>query len=172
MSNDNLVDPRQAPPEVRAPASSTFIWPPVIYAAAAILAALLAWFAPWPILPNGFAGWLIRGFGVLLAALGAITGLSAEHRFKRAGTPVPPTRPTTALVTDGVYARTRNPMYLALTLILAGLGFAFGSLWFLLATPVAMFAVTKLAIEREERYLAEKFGEPYLSYRARVRRWI
>jgi hypothetical protein len=81
MSNDNLAKPRAMAPQGRSDASSPFIWPPVIYASAAVVAALLAWFAPWPILPEGFAGWLIRGFGVLLVGLGAATGLSAEHRF-------------------------------------------------------------------------------------------
>jgi protein-S-isoprenylcysteine O-methyltransferase Ste14 len=161
-----------APSGSDAKASSPFIWPPVIYATAAVASGFLAWFAPLPFVPEGYTGWLIRFVGVLLIALGGAVALSAEKGFKRAGTPVPPTKPTTALVTEGIYARTRNPMYLGLTLVLSGLGLALGSVWFLLATPVAMFAVTKLAIEREERYLAEKFGQDYLGYRARVRRWV
>ena len=137
-----------------------------------MLAGLLAWFAPWPFLPEGYAGWLIRFVGAMLIVLGAAVALSAERGFKRAGTAVPPTRPSTALVTEGVYARTRNPMYLGLSLILGGAALAVGSVWFLLATPCAMFAVTKLAIEREERYLAGRFGEAYRTYRERVRRWV
>ncbi len=83
-----------------------------------------------------------------------------------------PTKPSTALVTNGIYRWTRNPMYLGLSLILLGIGFATGSLWFLMGLPMAILAVTKLAIEREERYLAEKFGAAYLDYKSRVRRWI
>lgn len=63
-------------------------------------------------------------------------------------------------------------MYLGMSLVLGGIGLATGSLWFLMALPVAIIAVTKLAIEREERYLAEVFGAPYLDYKTRVRRWF
>jgi len=83
-----------------------------------------------------------------------------------------PTKPSSALVTSGIYRWTRNPMYLGMSLILGGIGLAAGSLWFLIALPIAMIAVTKLAIEREERYLAQLFGQPYLDYKARVRRWL
>ena len=63
-------------------------------------------------------------------------------------------------------------MYLGMSLILAGLGFAFDQLWFLLALPVALVAVTKLAIEREEAYLERKFGAEYVAYKRDVRRWF
>ena len=82
------------------------------------------------------------------------------------------TKPSTALVTDGIYRWTRNPMYVGLSLILVGIGLATGSVWFLVALPFAVFAVTKLAIEREELYLADKFGAAYHDYKARVRRWF
>jgi hypothetical protein len=55
---------------------------------------------------------------------------------------------------------------------LGGIGLAAGSVWFLIALPVAILAVTKLAIEREERYLAELFGAAYLDYKGHVRRWF
>jgi len=85
---------------------------------------------------------------------------------------VAPTKASTALVTDGIYSWTRNPMYLGLSLILVGIGLATGSAWFLVALPIAVFAVTKLAIEPEEVYLANKFGAAYEAYKSRVRRWF
>lgn len=153
-------------------ASSPFIWPPVIYALAALGAGFLAWQIPWSILPPGFTGFILRLLGGAVIVSGVAVALAAERRFKAVGTPVPPTKPTTAIVTEGIYARTRNPMYLGLTLVLIGLGLLFGSLWFLIAAPFAVFCVTKLAIEREERYLSAKFGDDYHSYKARVRRWL
>jgi protein-S-isoprenylcysteine O-methyltransferase Ste14 len=63
-------------------------------------------------------------------------------------------------------------MYLGLTVILLGIGLATGSIWFFIGMAIAMFAVTKLAIEKEEIYLADKFGAAYLDYKSRVRRWI
>jgi protein-S-isoprenylcysteine O-methyltransferase Ste14 len=152
-------------------ASSPFVWPPTIYGSATLVAGLLAWFAGWPFETDGVRTIAIVA-GVLLFCLGGAIALAAEVGFKRAGTAVLPTRPTTAIVDTGIYQFTRNPMYLGMSLALCGLGLAFNQLWFLLALPLAIFAVTKLAIEREEAYLAAKFGTGYLAYKARVRRWL
>ena len=90
--------------------------------------------------------------------IGMALALWAEVGFKRARTAVLPTRPTTAIVTGGPYRFTRNPMYLGMSLGLAGCAGAFNSWWFVIALPIAMLAVTKLAIEPEEAYLERKFG--------------
>jgi protein-S-isoprenylcysteine O-methyltransferase Ste14 len=152
-------------------ASSPFIWPPTIYGSAVLVAGLLSWFAAWPFQDSALRVPAIA-VGVALGLLGGAIALLAELRFKAAGTAVLPTRPTTAIVSTGIYRFTRNPMYLGMSLGLAGLGLGFNQLWFLLALPVAMLAVTKLAIEREEAYLAQKFGADYLAYKAKVRRWV
>jgi protein-S-isoprenylcysteine O-methyltransferase Ste14 len=152
-------------------ASSRFIWPPVIYGSATIIAGLLSWHLAWPFEPAGLRTALL-GCGIALGGLGGVIALLAELHFKAAGTAVLPTRPTTAIVSHGVYGFTRNPMYLGMSLGLAGLALALNQLWFLLVLPVAMFAVTKLAIEREEAYLEAKFGNAYLAYKSRVRCWI
>jgi protein-S-isoprenylcysteine O-methyltransferase Ste14 len=152
-------------------ASSRWPWPPTIFTAA--FAA--AWWLQrnWP-LPTGpesvqsllqAAGWCILAAAIALA-------LVAEIQFLLARTATLPTSSTSAIVTTGVYAFTRNPMYLAMSLALAGAALAFGSLWYALALPFAVFGVIKLAIEREEIYLERKFGAPYLAYKNRVRRWL
>jgi protein-S-isoprenylcysteine O-methyltransferase Ste14 len=152
-------------------ASSRFVWPPAIYGSALAASALLTWFWPLPELPGaGTVALRLLGLATVVLGLGFV--LAAGRLFKRAGTPVAPIRPTTALVTGGVYGWTRNPMYLGLSLILLGLTLASGSAWFLLGLGLAVLAVTKLAIEKEETYLAGKFGRSYLDYKARVRRWI
>ena len=152
-------------------ASSPFRWPPVIYGTAAVVAGVLSWFTPWR-----FEIVELRMFlmvtGTLLVVASLILVSLAAVRFKAAGTAVHPTEPTTAIVSSGIYRYTRNPMYLGMSLGLAGLGLALDQLWFLIAMPLAMLAVTKLAIEREEAYLAQKFGVEYLGYKARVRRWV
>ncbi len=151
-------------------ASSRFVWPPTIYGLAAVISALLSWLIPARLLAvTAFGAATIAGTVVIVA--GVIIVASAGRLFKRASTPVAPTKPTTALITGGIYRWTRNPMYLGLSLMLFGIGVALDSLWFLVALPIAIFAVTKLAIEPEERYLAEKFGNAYLEYKSRVRRW-
>jgi protein-S-isoprenylcysteine O-methyltransferase Ste14 len=159
-------------PMVEAPdASSPVLWPPIIFGAAALVSAILAWFVPLPF-PTAFHTAIAMIAGVLLIAVGVGLLVIADRLFTRVGTAVKPTQPTSAIVTTGIYSYTRNPMYLGMSLILLGLCLATGSLWFLIALPIAMFAVTKLAIEREEAYLERKFGADYLAYKARVRRWM
>ncbi len=96
----------------------------------------------------------------------------ASMRFKRAGTPVIPFRPTTALVIDGPYRFSRNPIYLGMAALYVGLTFLLGIMWALLFLPLVLVAIDRLVIAREEPYLERKFGQDYLEYKQRVRRWI
>ena len=153
-------------------ASSTNIWPPKIYGAAIVVAGLLTLIVPLRFLGAGTGRETGMDLGILimLASLG-FAGWAALA-FHRAGTPIQPNRPTTAFITSGPFAYSRNPMYLSMTAFLFGLAFFADSLWFFLAIPVAMIAVTHLAIAPEEAYLEAKFGDPYRDYRSKVRRWI
>jgi protein-S-isoprenylcysteine O-methyltransferase Ste14 len=81
------------------------------------------------------------------------------RRFAADGTNVPPTLPTTALVVDGIYRRTRNPLYLGLTLIYLGLGVAAGSLWAIGLVVPLLWVINVGVVKREERYLELKFGD-------------
>lgn len=83
-----------------------------------------------------------------------------------------PDRGTDHLVTEGPFSFTRNPLYLAGTILVLGIGLVSGIVWFLLLAVLAAFAVQKLAIEREERHLQARFGKTYADYAERVRRWI
>lgn len=106
---------------------------------------------------------LIAGFGIMMTAIGL---------FKKAGTDPKPWKPATAFVTDGVYRWTRNPMYLGMGLIYLGIAIYLDSLIsVLLLVPVFVW-ITREVIEREEAYMAAKFGEPYLAYKAVTRRWF
>ena len=90
----------------------------------------------------------------------------------RANTTVRPDRPATTLVTDGPFRYSRNPLYLALTFMYAGIGIIANSLWaLLLLAPVVLF-MSLFVIRREEAHLQRAFGAEYESYRARVRRWL
>lgn len=96
---------------------------------------------------------------------------AAAGRFRAAGTNIPPSLPTTALVTDGIYARTRNPFYLGSTLIYCGLAVVAGSLWAIVLLVPMLWVINVGAMARKERYLEQKFGETYRAYKGRVRRW-
>lgn len=145
--------------------------PPLLALAVVALGLLLDWLLPAYVLTVLLSlPWRIV-IGVILIGAGVALALPATHAFKLAGTEVKPWRPSTALVTDGIYAWLRNPMYVGATLLLAGLGILLASDWMLVMTvlfiPVIHFGVVK----REERYLEAKFGEPYRRYMATVPRY-
>jgi protein-S-isoprenylcysteine O-methyltransferase Ste14 len=105
--------------------------------------------------------------GVALA-----TSTQAFLTMRRAHTSIDPRQPTTAIVVDGPYRFTRNPIYLSLTLLYSGLTVLFNVLSGLLLLPIALIILQRGVIEREEKYLERKFGEQYLSYKQQVRRWL
>ncbi|MCB2014365.1 MAG: isoprenylcysteine carboxylmethyltransferase family protein [Sphingobium sp.] len=107
-----------------------------------------------------------------LIALGIFLLMAAGGHFRRAGTEVKPWKTVSALVDDGVYSMTRNPMYLGMALLYTGLAIAFRSIGALLLLPAVILIIQTQVIAREERYMEEKFGDPYRAYKGRVRRWL
>lgn len=142
--------------------------PPVIFAGALAAGIILDLVAPRPFAPD----WLRFSLGpVLIAGAGGLAGI-AGLAFRRAGTAARPWRPTTAIVTTGAYRFTRNPIYLALAMLLAAAGLLYDSLW-LMATLIGFVGVIhRGVILREEAYLERKFGERYRAYKQGVRRWL
>lgn len=94
--------------------------------------------------------------------------------FFRAHTTFNPIHPerTSALVTDGPYHYTRNPMYMGMLIILAGWGIYLGSITPFLLLPLFVLILTVEQIIPEEKVLEQKFGRAYLEYKTRVSRWI
>jgi protein-S-isoprenylcysteine O-methyltransferase Ste14 len=146
-------------------------WPPIIYLTAIAVSVALNAFYPLPWFGQPLSGILCVLGGLMIAAFIALN-ISSIRAMRRAGTSVRPDRGTDHLVTDGPFAFTRNPLYLAGTMLVLGIGLVLGSVWFLLLAILGAFTVQKLAIEREERHLQARFGESYLDYSGRVRRWI
>ena len=114
----------------------------------------------------------------LIAGVAGLAGFlyfdsSAMRGFGRAGTSVLPFGDrTTAIVTDGPYRFTRNPMYVGMTLLYAGVAVATGVIWALATLLVVLVIIRRHVIAREEKYLMAKFGDSYREYQSRVRRWI
>ncbi len=144
--------------------------PPLIFFGALILALGLNAVSPLPLLPLGLTFTLVPGVAVLI--LGFIVDGSAFGMLKGAHTSPDPAEPTTALVTDGPFRYTRNPIYLSFGLIYFGATFAFNSLWAFVLLVAVLLVFDRVQIPREERYLERKFGDDYRRYKARVRRWI
>ena len=145
--------------------------PPLVFLAGLVLGLGADWVFALPPLPQASdAGglWLGGAFG----ASGLFLILWSGRRFIGAGTPLPPYRPTTALVTEGPYRRSRNPIYLGMALIYVGVVCATASLGALFLLPVVILVMEVGVIRREERYLERRFGEAYRAYKLRVRRWL
>jgi protein-S-isoprenylcysteine O-methyltransferase Ste14 len=81
-------------------------------------------------------------------------------------------KPTTALVTEGPFRYSRNPSYVALTLLYVGVALLINALWILLLVVPALVVLRYGVIAREEAYLTRKFGEAYRQYTTQVRRWL
>lgn len=143
--------------------------PPAIYVAFVLLgwglsdAAILP--APGPRVVS-----LAAGVAVVVAGFWLIAG--ARKLFQRTGQEPAPWKPTPELVLNGPYRFTRNPMYLGLTCMQAGLGLAVNNLWITLLAPVSLLVVHFLAVVPEEKYLTAKFGESYRDYLSKVRRYL
>ena len=103
--------------------------------------------------------------GLALAAAGI-------RNFSRAGTPVPTNEPTRVLVTTGIHGWTRNPIYLGMFLLYAGICVAAQSPWILILMMPLAITIRYGVVAREERYLETKFGATYRVYRTSVRRWL
>ena len=144
--------------------------PPLIFLGFLAAATVLEAVVPLPILAaHAFPRYLA---GAALAACGFVMIVMGTRRFQAAGTNIPPNLPTTALVVDGIYRRTRNPLYLGATIVYLGLSAAAGSFWAIGLVVPLLWVINTGVIAREERYLERKFGDAYRAYKARVRRWV
>jgi protein-S-isoprenylcysteine O-methyltransferase Ste14 len=142
--------------------------PPLIYLASIVTGLAIDWAWPLP-MPSGAPARLLGIFLIVAAVL--LFGYSAK-RFRSAGTPVPTRKPTTAIVKAGPYRFSRNPIYLAFSLLQLGIAVWVGSWWLIATLAVAVAIIHCVVIPREERYLLARFGAEYRDSKASVRRWL
>lgn len=112
-----------------------------------------------------FAGYTLVAISLL------IIGISSWS-FRRLKTHIEPWKPTTTIITTGCFAVSRNPIYLALCVACLGVGMILQSWWVLFSVIPAALLLYHFVIAREEAYLEKKFGEVYVQYKKRVRRWL
>ena len=110
--------------------------------------------------------------GALLVGAAAVLLVLALREFKATDTPVVTRQPTRAIISKGPYRLSRNPIYLSFATLQLGIAVWTGSAWFLVGLVLTMMVITTGVIMREERYLERKFGEQYLEYKRKVRRWL
>ena len=152
------------PPDV-ADSAGVKVPPPLLYAGAFALGMLLQKFAP------------LRRREARLAGAGLVAGgvtllLWTRLLFLQRGTTILPTRSVSLLVEDGPFRISRNPIYVGLTATYLGASLLRRSVWPLILLPGVVIVMQKAVINREESYLERRFGEEYLDYKDRVRRWL
>jgi protein-S-isoprenylcysteine O-methyltransferase Ste14 len=168
MTTATELKPSKTAPRAEPDSPGVIIFPPVLPIGTLFLGLLLQFFWPlhlssehWPRIP-----------GLLLMVTCGPVAPWAFRTMKRAGTNVLPDKPSLVIVTDGPFRFTRNPIYVANSLVYLGLALICNALW-----PVILFAPMLMVlywgiVRREERYLEAKFGATYLDYKARVPRWL
>src|SRR5262249_49201394 len=142
--------------------------PPLIFLGFLALATVLDATAPSPttaLFPYGryLAGTVLFTIGLDIAGV---------HGLRASGTNLSTDLPATALVVNGIYRWSRNPIYLAMPLAYVGLAIAAGSAWAIALLIPLLVAMNIGVISREERHLEREFGDAYRAYKSRVRRWL
>jgi protein-S-isoprenylcysteine O-methyltransferase Ste14 len=161
---DELSERRPSGPDVRYP-------PPLLFVLSFAVGSLLHHAWPLPLVApaargtTGIVGWFLVAVGTTLALSGVLT-------FRRVGTALRPDRPAARLVTHGPFRISRNPMYLGLSVVYAGVILLMNSWWLVLFLPLVLALLHVTVIRREETYLAATFGSQYRDYCRRVRRWL
>jgi protein-S-isoprenylcysteine O-methyltransferase Ste14 len=149
---------------------STIPWPVVLLAGGLAGGVLLGrlYPLPWPgldDLPARIVGYALGAAGIGLMGWGVLT-------LQQANTTVLPHKRADRLVTTGAFRFRRNPIYMGEVLLFLGLAQATGNIWMAIMAPLFAVAVLALAILPEERHLEARFGQAYLDYKARTRRWF
>lgn len=144
------------------------VLPPLLLLAVVVAGLVLHW-----LLPLRIGGGGVRvALGLTLVAAGLGMGGWALGFLRRTRQDPDPRKPTPELILSGPYQWSRNPIYLGMALVQAGLGVALGNAWLLLLLIPFVLLCQRHVIEREEAYLTRRFGDVYTSYRAAVRRWL
>lgn len=150
------------------PAPKPITKPPYLYLGFLAAGTVFRFVMPLPIFGRFWVGFAA---GLPLVIAGVLLIIWAVHTLMKANVD-PRFKPVGNIVTAGPYGCTRNPMYLAFTLIYASIALAANTFWPFLLLPFLLILMHYGVIRREERYLGERFGDEYRRYRARVRRWV
>ncbi len=172
MTTENENDLDQAPPDAESgkdeKGAAVRFPPPAIFVLLIFVGAGLNYFVPLPMgVPESF-----QPIGIAITVFGVAVAILVNGTFKHHSTAIEPWKPTTKLITSGFYRFSRNPIYVGFCLFNIGIGIATNSLWIVLSAIPGAILVYYIAIAKEEKYLEQKFGQEYLDYKARVRRWV
>jgi protein-S-isoprenylcysteine O-methyltransferase Ste14 len=139
------------------------------------------WFLLSIILMVGLHLWLpikqlffapITYLGIAAILGGIVMVLACAYLFRKQNTTIKPFQESSYLLREGLFTRSRNPIYSGMIITLIGLWIVLGSLTPLIIIPTFTWLIQEKFIKQEEKMLEEKFGEEYEDYKATVRRWI
>lgn len=142
--------------------------PPLIYFAGLVIGLVLDLLWPMPVLPQS----LQYSVGLALMAASSVIAVLGFREFARVNTPFDARKATRNIITSGPYRYSRNPLYLSLAMLYAGIAIAIDCIWVMAMLVPVLIVVHYGIILREEAYLERKFPDAYPSYKARVRRWF
>ena len=147
-----------------------YVPPPLVYVAMFFLSVLIQRF--WPLDKDFFYTNAATLMGIFFILAGLFFNIPALRQFAKTKNTLITIKPASSLQTTGIYSFTRNPMYLSLLLIYTGIALLAGNWWTLLSVPLLAVLITRFIIRNEEKYLERAFGQTYLDYKLKVRRWI
>ncbi len=142
--------------------------PPLVFLGGFLIGLLLEWLVPL----DRLSGITVKCIGVAVGLASSVLALWARTTMHRAGTHIDPHAPALVVVSHGPFRFTRNPLYLSLVLLTLGIALVFDLLWVVAMLIPVLLIIHFGVILREERYLASKFGQTYLDYKRKVRRWV
>jgi protein-S-isoprenylcysteine O-methyltransferase Ste14 len=142
-------------------------WPPLIYIGCALVAVLIN--RAWPLAAESAA---LKWIGGLLLVVAIAIELWSFATFRKHQTTIMPNKGAAHLISDGPFRFSRNPIYVANTILVTGAALFFDDLWLIPAAFIAALLTQELAIKREEKHLALKFSQAWKDYTAKVSRWI
>ena len=143
----------------------------VVFGVPFLLGVALNFIVPFA-LPHGTLRQALIPIGILLILLGLYLIVLARREFARYNQPTDPGQPTSTVIKSGVFAISRNPLYLGAVLIFLGISLAINNLWTLVTLLISIMLCHYVLIVPEEKYLAAKFGKAYQDYTAIVQRWL
>ena len=144
------------------------VLPPILFAGSFVVVLALQWSWPLTIVRAPIAFCL----GLVLSIVALVLGFWGRQTMRGAGTNISPLRPATSLVTTGPFRFSRNPLYVAITLLYVGFTMLLNSWWGVILLAPLLVVLHWGVVRREERYLERKFGDCYAEYRSRVRRYL
>jgi protein-S-isoprenylcysteine O-methyltransferase Ste14 len=156
--------------ETKRDSPGVYIPPPLFY----VLIFLAAVFAQKKVLINDslFHLQITKMTGMLFLIISLLFLITSLKKFFQSKNTLILIKPASSLQTNGIYRISRNPMYVGLAVMYLGISCLIGNWWNIILFPILLLVIQEYIIKREEKYLERAFGQKYLDYKNRVRRWL